>query len=109
MKRQYCFKGESTLEASHVCAWKRKMTIDARVIRCENSKWLPTSNIHSMHVLNQLQGALEEKIAGYHQSKGNVCVAYHGTRCHSTCEFFIKEEVQWFSVAHRFIHLFFKD
>ncbi|CAM9380990.1 unnamed protein product [Ectocarpus sp. 13 AM-2016] len=41
----------------------------------------------------QLNGDLARKIEAYHISKGNVCVAYHGTRCHSACDFFVKEQV----------------
>ncbi|CAM9611650.1 unnamed protein product [Scytosiphon promiscuus] len=40
----------------------------------------------------QLKDDLEMKIEGYQNSKGNVCVAYHGTSCHSACDFFVKEK-----------------
>eukprot|EP00903_Cladosiphon_okamuranus_P012321 g11553.t1 len=40
----------------------------------------------------QLNGDLDRRIDAYQSSKGNVCVAYHGTRCHSTCDFFVKDK-----------------
>lgn len=37
---------------------------------------------------------LENKIEAYQSHTGNVCVAYHGTRCHPTCDFFVQDKVR---------------
>ncbi|CAM9596797.1 unnamed protein product, partial [Pylaiella littoralis] len=40
----------------------------------------------------QLHMDLENKIQAYQSHTGNVCVAYHGTRCHPTCDFFVQDK-----------------